>query len=133
MSKRPFYITREGQIKRQHHTLRFDHSEGHVYLPVEQIDALYVMNSLQLNTKLLEFFSSKHIPIHFFNYYGFYTGSFMPTEQQVSGNVLIKQALAANQLESRFNIGKGVSKKVAHANMMKNIRKIQRDFSLSTG
>lgn len=108
--------------------LRFDHSEGHVYLPVEQIDSLYVMNSMQLNTNLLEFFSKKHIPIHFFNYYGFYTGSFIPNAYQVSGHVLIRQALAANQLEQRMTLAKEFLRG-AHSNMMKNIRKIQRDFS----
>lgn len=52
----------------------------------------------------------------------------MPTEQQVSGNVLIKQALAANRLESRLSLAKEFLRG-AHANMMKNIRKIQRDVS----
>ncbi|MBA4493255.1 type I-B CRISPR-associated endonuclease Cas1b [Paenactinomyces guangxiensis] len=128
LAKQTFYITREGKLKRQHNTVRFEHSEGHLYLPVEQIEAVYVMVPLELNTKLLEFFNQNKIPIHLFNYYGYYSGSFMPRESKVSGSVLVRQAIASHDPAERIPIAKEFLRG-AQANIMKNIRQYQRNYS----
>ncbi len=60
-------------------------------VPVEDIDALYCMGEITLNTRLINFLSQRHIAAHFFNYYGFYTGSFIPRDYLVSGKVLVGQ------------------------------------------
>ena len=44
-----------------------------------------------MNTKLLDFLSSKNIIVHFFNYYQGYSGTFYPKEKYISGKLLIKQ------------------------------------------
>lgn len=128
MPKEPFYITKEGRIKRQHNTVRFEHEDGHVFLPIEQIDAIYVLSSLDMNTKLIEFFNYKQIPIHFFNYHGNYTGSFMPRDSMVSGTLIIKQALASQDLSERIPIAKEFLRG-ASANMMKNVRQFERNHN----
>jgi CRISPR-associated protein Cas1 len=58
MAKQSFYITREGRLKRQHNTVRFEHEEGHLYLPIEQIEAVYVLAPLEFQYKIDRIFQS---------------------------------------------------------------------------
>ena len=58
------------------------------------------------STNLLNFLSLYGINIHFFNYYGFYTGTYCPKESLVSGKLLIKQVEYYNDIEKRLNIAK---------------------------
>lgn len=125
MAKQSFYITRNGRLKREYNTVRFEHEDGHIYLPIEQIEAIYVMSSLDLNTKMIEFLNYNHVPVHFFNYYGYYAGSFMPKQTKVSGSVLIKQAVASHDLAERIPIAKEILKG-ATANIMKNVRQLRK-------
>src|SRR3712207_9071580 len=60
-------------------------------IPIEMIDAFYIMSEMNFNTKFINYISQFGIPIHFFNYYTFYTGSFYPRETMVSGQLLVKQ------------------------------------------
>lgn len=45
-----------------------------------------------MNSSLLNFSGQRSVALHFYNYYGFYTGSFHPREMQVSGLVIVKQS-----------------------------------------
>ena len=67
------YITSMGDLKRKDDSLCFRKSGKNIYLPVENIKEIYCLNEISLNTKLLDFISSKNIIIHFFNYYQGYT------------------------------------------------------------
>ena len=49
-------------------------------IPVEDVDALWVFRELNLNARVLVFLGQKKIPVHLFNYYGFYAGSYYPRE-----------------------------------------------------
>lgn len=49
------------------------------------------MTEFDFNTSLLNFLGKNGISVHFFNYYGFYAGTYYPKEQLVSGKLLIKQ------------------------------------------
>lgn len=86
------YLMSMGELKRKDNSLVFENEKGHVYLPIESTKEIYCMNEIQLNTKFLDFIAKAGITIHFFNYYGYYSGSFYPKEQLVSGKLTIKQA-----------------------------------------
>ena len=75
-------------------------------LPVEDIESIYSFGEMTLNTKLLNFLSQQHIPIHFFNYYGFYNGSYIPREYLLSGDVLVKQVSCYLDSSCRLAIAK---------------------------
>jgi len=60
-------------------------------IPVEDVDHIYCFSELDLNSKLLDFLGQKQICIHFFNYYGHYSGSFVPRDAQLSGFLVVKQ------------------------------------------
>lgn len=88
------YITSIGELSRKDNSLCFRKNQKNVYLPIENIKELYCMNEISINTKLLDYISSKNIVIHFFNYYGFYSGTFYPREQYNSGKLLVKEVEA---------------------------------------
>jgi CRISPR-associated protein Cas1 len=92
MSKN-YYLFKNGRLQRKDHSFVFQiaESDEHKYLPIEDIDAFYVFGEIDLNSKLMNFLGQNGIPAHFFNYYGFYTGTFYPREQQVSGFLLTQQ------------------------------------------
>lgn len=91
MLKQPFYITQNGTISRKDNTLFFENEAVKKTIPINTIDSLYCLGEVSLNSKLLTLFSQEGIPIHFFNYYGYYTGTFYPKESLVSGTLLVQQ------------------------------------------
>ncbi|WP_051453548.1 type I-B CRISPR-associated endonuclease Cas1b [Hippea sp. KM1] len=89
---RNYYIFRSGRIKRKDNTIFFETQEGErIPLPINDIDSIYLFGEIDLNTKLLNFLSQNNIMVHFFNYYGFYTGTFYPKEFLNSGEVIVRQ------------------------------------------
>lgn len=90
--KRNYYIFKNGEIKRKDNSIQVILEDGSKKpIPVEDVDTLFIMGENVINTKFVNFVSQKGIVLHFFNYYGFYTGSFYPKEQLNSGMLLVKQ------------------------------------------
>ena len=90
--KRALYIFSHGQLKREGNTLVFISQEGKKALPVETVDSLYVFAEITFNKKLLEFLGQKKIPVHFFNYFEYYVGTYYPREYMNSGLITLRQA-----------------------------------------
>ncbi len=88
---RPYYIFKSGTLRREQNTLYLENEEGKCPIPVEDVDSLFVFGEVSLNTKLLSFLAQNGIPVHFFDYYENYTGTYYPREQLVSGFLLVKQ------------------------------------------
>ena len=79
--KKSLYIYNCGDLKRKDNTLRFTtYDDEKRDVPIERISDIYVMSELSFNTKFINFISQYGIPMHFFNYYHFYTGSYYPRE-----------------------------------------------------
>ena len=92
MSRKPVYVFNAGELERHQNTLRFTTSEGKRFVPVETTSEIHAFGEVDLNTKLLNFLSQHHIPLHVYNYYGYWSGSYMPREQYVSGHLTLRQA-----------------------------------------
>ncbi len=90
--KRTIYIFSDGEIKRKGNTIYFESSEGKKYVPIENTQEILIFGEVSLNKRLLEFLNENEIVVHFFNYYGFYIGSFYPREHLNSGYMILKQA-----------------------------------------
>ena len=87
-----FYIYNNGDLKRKDNTLRFTAAEGEKRdIPIERISDIYIMSEMSFNTAFIHYISQYGIPLHFFNYYNFYTGSYYPKESLLSGKLLVKQ------------------------------------------
>jgi CRISPR-associated protein Cas1 len=102
------YITSMGELTRKDNSLCFRKNGRNVYIPVENTKEIYCLNEISINSKLLDFLASNNIVVHFFNYYGGYSGSYYPRNQYNSGRLLVKQVEAFNH--NRLNIAKSIVK-----------------------
>lgn len=100
--KAPVYIFSNGELKRQQNTLRFDGPKGMRMVPVETTSEIHVFGEVELNTRALNFLTQQGIPLHIYNYYGYYAGSYMPREQYISGYLTLQQATHYNEFPKRL-------------------------------
>ena len=89
-------------------------------IPIHSISSLYVFNEIDLNTKLLKLLSKNGIPVHFFNNFGFYYGSYIPRKNLISGYLTIEQVKNYLDNEKRMKIAKEFVKGAIH-NSIKNL------------
>lgn len=90
--KKSYYIFSSGEITRKDNTIRYTNSSGDKKdLPIENIDEIYFMSQINLNSSFLNLMSKNQIVLHFFNYYSQYIGSFYPREKMLAGQLLVKQ------------------------------------------
>ncbi|WP_457642712.1 type I-B CRISPR-associated endonuclease Cas1b [Persephonella sp.] len=127
MSRR-FYINSNGRLKRKENTLYFEtEKDGEIVkkvLPINDIDAIYVFGELDINTKALNYIAQYDIPIHFYNYYGFYSGSFLPRKKNVSGYLIVEQVKHyINKKKRQYLAVSFVEGAVFH--ILRNLRKNQ--------
>ncbi len=120
--KRNYYISKNGVLKRKDNSLQFKiDGEESRYIPVEDVDSIYAFGELELNTNLINFLAHNGIVVHFFNYYGFYTGSFYPKEQLNSGMLFVEQVKHYIDNDKRVNIAREILK-AASFNIYRNLR-----------
>lgn len=117
-----FYVYNSGDLKRKDNTLQFTSYEGEKRdIPIERIDDIYVMSEMSFNTSFISFISQYGIPMHFFNYYNFYTGSFYPKEKLLAGQLLVKQVEHYTNYDKRIVIAKKIIEAAAD-NIYRNLR-----------
>jgi len=105
--KQSYYLYKSGRIQRKDNTLEIVYKDNtKKSIPIERVDDIYVMTEFDFNTTLLNFLGKYGISVHFFNYYGFYTGTYYPKETLVSGKLLVKQVEAYTNQEKRLKIAK---------------------------
>ena len=110
--KRTFYLFNPGTMERQDNTLKFTpHTDdGSLQqprlIPVEDVAEIYAFGSLVANSALYNFLGQRDIPVHFFDYYENYTGSFMPRDGLLSGKALLAQAEAYRSKKRRVEIAR---------------------------
>lgn len=92
MNKKNYYVTTDGILKRKENTIYFINEKGKKPIPINKIYALYSHGQTTITSQVLNLFTKYKIPIHFFNYYGYYNGSYYPREKYMSGNLTIKQS-----------------------------------------
>ncbi|MBS3971335.1 MAG: type I-B CRISPR-associated endonuclease Cas1 [Clostridia bacterium] len=90
--KKSIYVFNNGALKRKDNTVVFENETDRKVLPIEDINDIYIFGEVDVNKKFLDFISQKQIIIHFFNYHGYYSGSFYPREHYNSGYMILKQA-----------------------------------------
>ena len=120
--KKSLVIHTNGELKRNDNTLLFIDYEGKKYpKPIEAISDIYIFSEMTVNTKFLNYMSQYGIPIHFFNYYQYYTGSFYPKETLLSGQLLVQQVDAYSNYSKRLPIAKEFIMAAAD-NIYRNLR-----------
>lgn len=110
-----------GRVKREANTLYIENEAGQKKpVPVEDVESLYLYGEVDLNTKLLNFLSQKKIPLHVFNYYGFYAGSYYPREYLHSGYLLVHQVSHYGDADCRLFLARELVRGAAHS-LLRNI------------
>lgn len=106
MMQRDIYMFSNGTVQRKDNTIYLVSETDNKKrpLPVEQVENLHLFGEVNLNTAFLNFMGQKEIFVHFYNYYGFYTGSFVPREQRVSGIVTVRQSEHYLNKEKRLTL-----------------------------
>lgn len=119
---RNYYIFKNGTLQRKDNNIRVV-TEDKIKkdIPCETVSDLFAFGEINLNTRLLNFLAQKKIPLHIFNYYGFYSGSFSPREKNVSGFLLVKQVEHYSNYNKRLVIAKKFIDAASY-NIYRNIR-----------
>lgn len=120
--KQSYYLYKSGRLQRKDNTLEVVYRDNtKKSIPVESVDDIYIMTEFDFNTNLLNFLSKFGISVHYFNYYGFYTGTYYPKEQWVSGKLLIKQVENYIQPNKRIIIARAFIEAAAY-NIYRNLK-----------
>ncbi|MEM3398025.1 MAG: type I-B CRISPR-associated endonuclease Cas1b [Nitrososphaerota archaeon] len=130
---RDYYLVRSGRLSRRENTVYIEFPNGEKKtIPVEDIRSLHVFGEMDFNAKLLNFLSQKGIPVHIYNYYGYYSGSFYPREKLVSGFLIVKQVEHYLDPEKRLEIAKEIVKTAIY-NILMNLKRYVYKGKLTDG
>jgi CRISPR-associated endonuclease Cas1 len=119
-----FYIFSNGALKRKDNTIFLETETGKRYIPVEDTRELHIFGEVDVTKKFLEFASQKEILVHFYNYYGYYSGSFYPREHHNSGYMILRQAEHYLDENKRLTLARAFVR-----GAIKNIRMVARYYS----
>jgi len=120
-----YYILKNGRLRRKQNTVYFENSEGKKPIPINDINAIFAFGEIDINSKLLIFLARNNIAVHFFNYYGFYSGTFYPKEYLISGFLTVKQVSNYLDKNKRLEIAKEIIDSASY-NILQNLNYYRR-------
>jgi len=116
-----YYIMQDGILKRKENTVYFVNKDERRVLPINKIYSIYAYGKLSFSSGVVSYLAKNGIPIHFFNYYGFYEGSMYPRETLISGDLVINQAAHYLDSDKRMLLA-GRFIEGACGNILKNLK-----------
>lgn len=123
-----YYIFNNGRLKRKDNTVYFINDLGEKRpLPIEQVDKLHIFGEVDLNTKLLNYLAKYGLMLNFYNYYGYYSGTYYPRKKKVSGFTVVNQAMHYNFYDKRLYIAKCFIDSAIH-HILRNMRRYKMDL-----
>jgi len=118
---RNYYVLSNGRVRRESNTLSIENTDGQKRpIPIEDVESLYLYGEVDLNTRLLNFLTQKKVPLHVFNYYGFYSGSYYPREYLHSGYLLVHQVGHYSDPTKRLALAQELVRAAAHS-ILRNV------------
>ncbi|MBU1009947.1 MAG: type I-B CRISPR-associated endonuclease Cas1b [Bacteroidetes bacterium] len=125
--KKSYYLFNPGRLQRTDNTLKFTpydeegKEEKPRFLPIENVGELYCFGKLDANSALYNFLGKEQVPVHFFDYYENYTGSFMPRDALISGKMLVAQIKMQQHKKKRLGIAQQILDGASY-NMIRNLK-----------
>ncbi|SCY10159.1 MULTISPECIES: CRISPR-associated endonuclease Cas1 [Lysinibacillus] len=117
------YLFNNGRIQRKDSTIYLVFEDGtKKTLPIENTENLHVFAEMDFNTSFFNLMNQKDVNIHFYNYYGYYSGSYTPRRKKVAGFVDVQQAAHVLDLNKRLYIAQQFVYSAIH-HMLRNIRR----------
>lgn len=117
-----YYIFQSGRLRRSENTIKLESQAGDKKsIPIHHIHSIHLFGETDLNTKLIVFLNQHGIPLHFYNYYGYYSGSFYPREKLLSGFLVVKQVQHYIDSAKRLEIAKEFVRTSIH-NILSNLQ-----------
>lgn len=125
-----FYLNRNGVLKRKENTVYFLSQEKRFLLPINKIHTIFCYGRVTFTSGVLSYLAKEGITVHFFNYYGYYEGSFYPRETLVSGDVIVRQAEHYLDPKKRMKIAQEIIRGCSW-NIKKNLMYYKLDDAVS--
>ena len=120
-----YFIFSNGELRRKDNVIRITAADGRFKdIKIEVTRDIYLFGEISLNTKALNYLAQNKIPVHVFNYYGFYTGTFYPKESNVSGKLFVKQVENYTDSKKRIELAQLIID-AASTNILRNLRYYQ--------
>jgi len=125
--KKNYYLFNPGRMSRKDNTLCFrsENAEKANYLPIENIKGLYIFGSIDANSALYNFLGKQRVPVHFFDYYEHYTGSFHPKEYLLAGKVQVEQTRTYISKKRRLYLAQQLVRGASY-NILRNLKYYQK-------
>jgi CRISPR-associated protein Cas1 len=101
-----YYVLQECVLEGDSHVLRVISADKQRRLPVEEIAGLHLMAGYTLTSGVIDLAAEHNFPIHVYNYYGVYRGTFFPPPVEPTGSILISQLESFQNEERRLEIGR---------------------------
>lgn len=118
---RDYYITKSGRIRRSENTIELELSDGGKRdIPINDVKSIHLFGEMDLNSRLLVFLNQHGVPVHFYNWYGYYSGSFYPREKLLSGLMVVRQVEHYLDVSKRLEIAKEFVRTAVH-NIVQNL------------
>ncbi|NIV95337.1 type I-B CRISPR-associated endonuclease Cas1 [candidate division KSB1 bacterium] len=111
----------EPELAEREPEIEYKESGNRKVIPIEDVEAIYVFGEADFNRKFFNFCSSRQIPVHVFNYFGFYSGTFYPREFLNSGELLVQQVVHQQNQPYRIELARLLVEGAA-GNITKNLQ-----------
>lgn len=126
--KQPYYLFKHGRLRRKDNTLVLEakakegEEKGQVHaIPVADVESLYIFGELDLNSRLLDFLGQQKIPLHEFNFFGYYAGTYYPRHTESNGDLLVRQVRHYTTKGRRLKLAAGFVRGAA-GNIRRNLK-----------
>ena len=121
------YLFNNGRLQRKDSTIYLVLEDGtKKTVPIEQVENLHIFAEMDFNTSFINILNQKDVSLHFYNYYGYYSGSYVPRRKKVSGFVDVNQAAHVLDLNKRLYIAQQFVYSAIH-HMLRNMRRYKEE------
>ena len=121
MNKNDYYITQDGKLKRKENTIYFTNENTERAIPIHKIYTIYAYGSITMTSGAIKYLGKQGIPVHFFDYYGWYKSTLYPRETLISGDMVVKQSEHYLKKQKRIYLAKKIVEG-AIKNIIKNLK-----------